>query len=174
MIRSSTSFTLQAADIIANGAVNAVKNLKKPSPMTVTVLDSAGSIIVQKRMDDCPAGAYVKFSFSKARTCIHLKSSSRSFRTKYTSDPALPGKFTQAAAMVSVMGDELIPVAGGVLVMGNGEVLGAVGVSGAAADEDEYLAIMGVKALIDGGIADVDNNLMISTDPPNHCCKTLA
>jgi len=72
------------------------------------------------------------------------------------------------------MGDELIPVAGGVLVMGNGEVLGAVGVSGAAADEDEYLAIMGVKALIDSGIVDVDNNLMISTDPPDHCCKTLA
>jgi uncharacterized protein GlcG (DUF336 family) len=72
-------------------------------------------------MDGCPDGAYRKFSFSKARTCIHLETSSRTFRTKYTGgnnngEVAEPPKFTQAASMVTVMEGELIPVAGGVLI----------------------------------------------------------
>ncbi len=85
----------------------------------VTVLDSAGGVLVQKRMDGCPDGAYVKFSYAKARTCIHLQTSSRTFREKYTGGGEAP-KFTQAAAMVTLMKDELVPVAGGVLIKAEG------------------------------------------------------
>lgn len=54
----------------------------------------------------------------------------------------------------------------------DGSAVGSVGVSGAAADEDEYLAWAGVQALKEeqwplkeeGGL---------STVPENHCCKTL-
>merc|ERR1740124_1444957 len=114
-------------------------------------------------MDECPAGAYLKFSEIKARTCVSLQNSSRSFREKYTSSDT-PAKFTQASAMVAVSGGELLPVAGGVLVYdGEGNVLGAVGVSGAAADEDEYLAIMGVKMTLEE----------CRTNPEEHTCKTL-
>jgi len=160
---TSYSFNLAAADTISNGAIAAVANLSKYKPMCVTVLDSAGGILVQKRMDGAPDGAYRKFSYAKARTCIHLQTSSRVFREKYTgSDDS--AKFIQAASMVSVMEGDMISVAGGVLVKNpDGHILGGVGVSGAAADEDEYLAIAGVMAL--------DESLI--TVPDAHSCSTL-
>ena len=116
---TSYSLNLAAADAISNGAIAAVSNLSKHKPMCVTVLDSAGGILVQKRMDGAPDGAYRKFSFAKARTCIHLQSSSRVFREKYTGSGDA-AKFTQAASMVSVMEGDLIPVAGGILVKNTG------------------------------------------------------
>ena len=112
---TSHSLSLQAADAMANAAIVAVSNLKKHKPMCVTVLDASGGILVQKRMDGCPDGAYRKFSYAKARTCIHLQTSSRIFREKYTASGEAP-RFTQAAGMVTIMGDELCPVAGGVLI----------------------------------------------------------
>ena len=120
ILRTSASLSLRAADTIANASIDAVSNLKKHKPMVVTVLDAAGGVLVQKRMDGCPDGAYNKFSYAKARTCIHLQTSSRTFREKYTSGGE-PPKFTQAASMVSVMEGELIPVAGGVLVVAEGK-----------------------------------------------------
>ena len=120
ILRTSASLSLKAADAIANAAIQAVSDLKTHKPMVVTVLDAAGGVLVQKRMDGCPDGAYQKFSYAKARTCIHLQASSRTFREKYTSGGDAP-KFTQAASMVSVMNGELIPVAGGVLVVAEGE-----------------------------------------------------
>ena len=115
----------------------------------------------------CPAGAYLKFSEIKARTCISLKSSSRSFREKYTASNEAP-KFTQAGASVVVTEGNLIPVAGGVLVSDqDGNSIGAVGVSGAAADEDEYLAWVGVQRTTEL------KNICITT-PLNHSCTTLA
>ena len=68
--------------------------------------------------------------------------------------------------MVTVMKDELVPVAGGVLIKAqDGSIVGSCGVSGAAADEDEYLAWKGVQA-----VASIGN---LATVPENHCCTTL-
>jgi uncharacterized protein GlcG (DUF336 family) len=119
IFRASYSLNLEAADAIANAAIKAVSNLKTHKPMSVTVLDGSGGVLVQKRMDGCVDGAYRKMSYAKARTCIHLQTSSRVFREKYTGSGEAP-KFTQAGAMVSVMDGELIPVAGGVLVQSSG------------------------------------------------------
>ena len=125
-VRGSFSLNLAGADAICNGAIAAVANLSEHKPVCVTVLDGYGGILVQKRMDGCPDGAYRKFSYAKAMTCIHLQTSSRQFRTKYTGVDsngmlAAPPKFTQAASMVSVMEGELIPVAGGILVQNAGK-----------------------------------------------------
>ena len=167
VLRSSKSLTLKAADVISNNVIHAVDKLQKYSPVCVTVLDSSGSVLVQKRMDGCPAGAYLQFSYTKAQTCINLETSTRHFRNKYLGSEAGPPQFTQAASMVSVMGKNLIPIAGGVLVKNvqDGEVVGAVGVSGASADEDEYLALQGIKA--------IQMDEMLTTIPEDHSCKTL-
>ena len=91
--------------------------------------------------------------------------SSRDFRQKYTSSGEAP-RFTQAASMVSILEGDLIPVAGGVLIKSaqDGSIVGSVGVSGAAADEDEYLGIIGVTEAGEG---------LLVTEPPEHCCTTL-
>jgi uncharacterized protein GlcG (DUF336 family) len=41
---------------------------------------------------------------------------------------------------------KVVPVAGGVLIVAGGEIIGAVGVSGGTADEDELCAIEGITA----------------------------
>ena len=115
ILRTSTSINLSAADKMADAAIAAVADLKVHKPMCVTVLDSAGGVLVQKRMDNCPDGAYRKFSYAKARTCIHLQTSSGTFREKYTAE-GNAAKFTQAASMVSIMEGDVVPVAGGVLI----------------------------------------------------------
>ena len=46
----------------------------------------------------------------------------------------------------------------------DGSIVGSIGVSGAAADEDEYLAWKGVQAMESCGL---------QTVPENHCCTTL-
>ena len=116
---TSYSLSLAAADAMADASIKACSNLKTHKPICVTVLDCSGGILVQKRMDGCPDGAYRKFSFAKARTCIHLQTSSRVFREKYTGSGEAP-RFTQAAGMVTIMKDELCPVAGGVLISTEG------------------------------------------------------
>jgi uncharacterized protein GlcG (DUF336 family) len=120
-LQQTVSLNLAAANAICDASISAVSTLQTFKPVCVTVLDRAGGILVQKRMDGCPDGAYRKFSYAKARTCIHLQTSSREFRTKYTGGKT--EQFTQAAAMVSIMEGELIPVAGGILIQTVGKCL---------------------------------------------------
>jgi len=47
----SRTFSLAIADQIATACVTAVKDLNVPKPVSVTVVDNSGAIIVQKRMD---------------------------------------------------------------------------------------------------------------------------
>ena len=51
----------------------------------MTIVDPAGDIIVQKRMDGCASKGIPQFSYAKAYTCIAMKISSRDFSEKYTS-----------------------------------------------------------------------------------------
>ena len=50
-------------------------------------------------------------------------------------------------ALVAASGGRLVPVAGGVLVRdGDGEIIGAVGVTGDTSDNDEACAVAGIEA----------------------------
>ena len=46
-----------------------------------------------------------------------------------------------------------------------GEILGSVGVSGAAGDEDEYCALYGIQNCVIGEV--------LETEPATHSCKTI-
>ena len=43
-------------------------------------------------------------------------------------------------------GGKVVPVPGGVLILQDGAIIGAVGVTGGTSDEDELCAIEGIKA----------------------------
>ena len=205
ILRTTASLQLPAADAIAQGAIHAAQTaFQAIQPITVTVLDAHGHVLVQKRMDACPPGVYPQLSCAKAKTCIHLQTSSRQFRQKYLvqttatttthnqdeNDPSSmlslspqPAQFTQAATMVSAVGHgELIPIAGGILIVDNetGQIVGAVGVSGAAADEDEYCALAGVEAVnaLTRATATTSRSndphpALLRTIPAQHSCQTV-
>ena len=154
--------SLEQADKIAEGVVNCIKR-NSFAPITVNVVDSAGDRLVVKRMDGCSSKGIPDFSYAKAFTCIGMKIASRTFRDKYTTgnDPA---KFCQMQSMVSITGGKMAPFPGGVLMKSpTGFIVGAVGVSGASGDEDEYCALRGI----------IESGYTFSTLPPQHSCSTV-
>jgi uncharacterized protein GlcG (DUF336 family) len=70
---------------------------------------------------------------------------------------------------ISIADGKLAAFQGGVLVRAEetGEIVGSVGVSGAAGDEDEYCALYGIQNSQLG----LDSEL--ATEPAEHSCKTL-
>jgi uncharacterized protein GlcG (DUF336 family) len=76
----------------------------------------------------------------KAWDAIGMGEWTRSLADRLKDRPAFLGS-------LSIMsGGKVVPVAGGVPVMDGNEIIGAVGVSGGTADEDELCAIAGIKA----------------------------
>ncbi len=115
------------------------------APITIYVLCPAGHPISMQRMDNCPPTAYPKFAHAKAFTAVSLGISTRTFRTKYTQGD--PAKFCQMLSMVAATDNQMVTFPGGVVIKSaeDGSILGGVGVSGASADEDEFLAWMGIQ-----------------------------
>lgn len=137
---NSNILNLEVADIIASKVIETCKN-NKFAPITVNVLDASGLRIVSKRMDGCAPIGIPEFAFAKAYTCIVTKNCSRAFRDKYTGSGDA-GKFCQMTSMVSITEGKMAPFPGGVLMKDkDGNVIGAVGVSGASGDEDEFCAL---------------------------------
>lgn len=150
-IVKTASISLDAANNIANAAIQTAKQ-KKFNPITVTVVDPAGEIITMQRMDHCASGAYPKYSYAKAFTAVSHNISSRAFRDKYipatSTDSPDYRKLTQLLNMSSINEGKLATFPGGIVLRSkeDGIVIGAVGVSGASGDEDEYCAMEGAKA----------------------------
>ncbi|MFN0060330.1 MAG: heme-binding protein [Planctomycetota bacterium] len=99
------------------------------------VVDSGGHLLCLERLDGTfPAGANI--AVGKARTAALFKKSTRVF------EEIIAGGRT---AMVTI--DGFTPLKGGVPIVIDGQVVGAIGVSGAmSADQDEELALIGVTA----------------------------
>jgi len=154
--------TLQAADRIASGAIETCQRHGFP-PITVTVVDPSGEIIVSKRMDGCTK-SFPKFAYAKACTAVNFKLSSRAFRDKYTppGEVHTADKFSIMQSMVVINEGHLAPFPGGIILKATpeegGHIIGGVGVSGATSNEDEYCALEGVRF---AGITCV-------TEPGNH------
>lgn len=139
---------LELAEKISSAAV-ALATKMKFAPVTVVVLDASGNTVVTKRMDGCAPVGIPQFAHAKANTCVVMKlPSSRAFRDKYTNDKD-PAKFCQMLSMVSLTQGNggMAPFPGGVLVIDDHKIVhGAIGVSGAAGDEDEACAYAGLEA----------------------------
>ncbi len=131
--------------------------------MAVNVVDTQANILVQKRMDGCNHVGIPEFSYAKAYTCIAMNLASREFRDKYTVSNDL-AKVCQMNSMINISGGKMAAFPGGILLRNNdNEVIGAIGVSGASGDEDEYV---GLKSVWDSGLS-------LSTQPKNHSCNTV-
>jgi len=130
--------TLEGARLVIDAASEEGRRLRSPGG-AITVVDDGGHVIAMERWNDTfPAAAQV--SFGKARTAALFRKQTKAFE-----DAVNGGRFAMTALPDTVM----TPLQGGVPIIVNGQMLGAVGVSGAAsAAQDEELALAGVKALI--------------------------
>ncbi len=103
----------------------------------IAVVDDGGNLMAVERLDGTfAAGANI--SIGKARTAALFKRPTKAFE-----DIVKNGR----TAMVALPDSFFTPLQGGVPIMVDGQVVGGVGVSGAAsAQQDEELAIAGANA----------------------------
>ena len=136
--RLQVSMPLAAAETIANEALKAGAEAGL-LPLTVAVLDAGGHLVVLKRQDGS-GNLRADIAIGKAAGALGMGLSSRTIRDRLKERPAFQG------AIAAASGGRFIPVPGGVLVFSTeGQVIGAVGISGDASDKDEYAAVTGVQ-----------------------------
>ena len=129
------ALNLDGAKKVIAAAVTEAKNKNAPGG-AIAVVDEGGNLIAVERLDNTfAAGANI--SIGKARTAALFKRP-----TKFFEDVINKGR----TAMTTL--PDFTPLQGGIPIIVDGEIVGAVGVSGAAsAQQDEELAIAGANAL---------------------------
>jgi glc operon protein GlcG len=140
-LTSKRSLNLDGARKVIDAATAEAKRLNAPGGV-IAVVDDGGNLISLERLDGTfSAGANI--SVGKAKTAVMFKRP-----TKFFEDVIKNGR----TAMVAL--PDFTPLQGGVPILVDGQVVGGVGVSGAAsAQQDEELAIAGANALMSGGVS---------------------
>jgi uncharacterized protein GlcG (DUF336 family) len=110
--------------------------------VAATVIDSSGELKIVIAADGVPSGDAVPHSISKAVTALTYRMSSAAVQARTKSDP----KF---AAEVEA-NPKLRARAGGEILSSHGEIIGAMGVSGApGGDKDDVCTLAGVAKIKD-------------------------
>ena len=141
------SLTLEGAKKVIAGAVAYAKKNNAPGGV-IAVVDEGGNLMALERLDGTfAAGATI--SIGKARTAVLFKRP-----TKVFEDIIKNGR----TAMVALPDAYFTPLQGGIPIMIDGQIVGGVGVSGAAsAQQDEELAIAGASALTETKVSEMTN-----------------
>ena len=121
-------------------AVMLDKATQEPTrPVTIAIVDDVGNLLSYSRMDRCRPTPQ-RMAIRKAYTCALSGQDSKDYAER------LKGQ----GRTVAEMGDPMLAaVQGGVAVVHpeTGAIMGGIGVSGLAAQEDEDIARLGLKAL---------------------------
>nr|VFK28806.1 MAG: Uncharacterized conserved protein GlcG, DUF336 family [Candidatus Kentron sp. MB] len=137
--------TLSIANRIIEATLTKAREMDLP-PMGCAVLDSGGHLKAFQAEDGL-AFARVHVCQGKAWGSLGVGVDSDKIAERYTAGGPNPGFINALNAMT---GGKVVPLAGGILIRNrDGEILGAVGVSGAAPEEDALCARAGLDAVID-------------------------
>jgi uncharacterized protein GlcG (DUF336 family) len=125
--------TLEVAKKVAAAAE--AEAMKRGSTVVIVVVDDGGYVVMLERLDDTQV-ASVEVGIGKARTAAIFRRPSKVFEDQVKNGRvaalALPGA---------------TPLQGGVPLIHEGKVIGAIGVSGNTPQEDEDIALAGAAAL---------------------------
>jgi uncharacterized protein GlcG (DUF336 family) len=131
------TLTLEGAEKVIASAKAEAKKLQAPGGV-IAVVDDGGNLMALERLDGTfSAGANI--SIGKARTAVMFKKPTRAFEELINSSGK--GRTVMTAL------PEFTPLIGGIPIMVDDQIIGGVGVSGAAsAQQDEELALAGAAA----------------------------
>ncbi|CCU77911.1 hypothetical protein HSACCH_00265 [Halanaerobium saccharolyticum subsp. saccharolyticum DSM 6643] len=105
-------------------------------PMIISIVGDDGRLIIFKKMDGA-LPVSIKISQAKAYTAYALK-----MRSDKLGELSQPGKMLYG---IDTVCDNIVLFGGGFPLKVNGEVIGALGVSGGSVEEDMSVAEAGVK-----------------------------
>lgn len=125
------ALTLNAARKIAAAAEAEAQ--KKNARVVIAIVDDGGNLILLQRLDDTQV-ASVDVGIGKARTAAIFRRPSKVFE-----DQVRDGRI----AALGLTG--ATPLQGGVPIILDGKVIGAIGVSGETPSQDEEIAIAGAS-----------------------------
>jgi uncharacterized protein GlcG (DUF336 family) len=109
------------------------------TPVTITVVDGGGNVRTQTRMDGARFGT-LNVSANKAFTAAAFGAP-----TKVLTDLVQPG--APLFGFADAMGGRFVGFAGGIPLVRDDEVIGAIGISGGSVDQDQAIADAGATAL---------------------------
>lgn len=127
--------TLKVAKKIAEAAEAEAQ--RRGATVVIAVVDDGGYLLVLERLDDTQV-ASVEVGIAKARTAAIFRRPSKVFE-----DQVRDGR----VAALGLPG--AAPLQGGIPIVFEGKVIGAIGVSGNTPQEDEDIAKVGAAALMD-------------------------
>jgi uncharacterized protein GlcG (DUF336 family) len=105
--------------------------------MAVAIVDPNGTLVYYEKSDNTQIGS-ANVSINKARSAALYKRPTKAFQDALAS----------GGAGVRVMALEgAVPVEGGVPILLDGKIIGAIGVSGANSDQDGQCAVAGAAAI---------------------------
>jgi uncharacterized protein GlcG (DUF336 family) len=132
------TLTLSAANCIADKALEKGRELNF-CPLTVVVLDAGGQIKVVKRED---GSSLLRFEIAtgKAWGTLGMGFGGREIARRAVKQAGF------YSALSDMSGGRMVPVPGGVLIKSDGEIIGAVGISGDTSDNDETCAVYGIRS----------------------------
>lgn len=133
-LATKKALTIEGARRAIEAAATQARALKTTG--VIAVVDDGGNLMAVERIDGTfSAGANI--SIGKARTAALFKKPTRAF------EEIIKNGRTPMIAL-----DDFTPLVGGIPLLSDGQIVGGIGVSGAAsADQDEQLALAGAKAL---------------------------
>src|SRR5215468_6562828 len=143
-VTEKKTLTLKGAEAVIAAAKAEAQKLGAPGGV-IAVVDDGGNLMALERLDGTfSAGANI--SIGKARTAVMFQKPTRFFEELINSS----GK---GRSVMTALKD-FTPLIGGIPIVVDSQIVGAVGVSGAAsADQDEKLAIAGAGAFAPGTTA---------------------
>jgi uncharacterized protein GlcG (DUF336 family) len=105
--------------------------------MAVAVVDPSGNLVYYEKMDNTQLGS-AEFSIDKARSAALFKRPTRAFQ-----DALAQGGTNLRTLRVR----DAVPVEGGIPLIADGKIVGAIGVSGDTADNDGKCAQAGAAVI---------------------------
>ncbi|MDX1592902.1 MAG: heme-binding protein [Gammaproteobacteria bacterium] len=135
--------TLDQANRIIAAALAKAREMKL-KPLAVAVLDSGGHLKALAR-EDGPTFLRAQVCQAKAWGALGMGVHSRDLATRYEQETRQEGFIN---ALCTMSGGRVVALPGGLLIRdADGAVLGAVGISGAASEDDELCARAGIEAI---------------------------
>ena len=131
-LRATKALTLDGAKNIAEAAEAEAK--KNNWSMVVAIVDASGSLVLFHKADGTRP-SNVEFALGKARTAARFQRPTKGLDSAVT------------AGRIQYLAADMLPIEGGVPIIVDGQVIGAVGVSGGSSAQDAQVASIGIAAL---------------------------
>jgi glc operon protein GlcG len=109
---------------------------KNDWPVAIAILDTTGSLVVLQKLDNTQTGS-VEVAIGKARTALDFKRPSKAMQ-----DAVAGG----GVGLRILSARNVLALEGGVPVVVDGKVVGAIGASGVMSNQDAQVAIAGAEA----------------------------